>query len=629
MDVIGNNIANVNTTAYKAQSVTFNELMYQTTKRASGASAETGVGGTNAFQIGLGVKVGAINTNIATQGAMQTTNLPFDLAITGSAFFIVNNGFENFFTRAGSFYIDGAGNLAMTSTGYNVMGWQVDPDNPNNIRKDSVSALRVMTEANMTFPPEATTLATVSGIVDKNDTDINSSIGKIMNLEFFDNLGYRYTARLATHVIDADSGQFYTQLVDILDMNGVSIGPDRLEQVTFGSNEDVLSSISYLPRTNTNRQQYINVNDGVGGNVISGPVGVTTTVGAAPNVPSAAIQALYGVALVDGDTFTINQAGNLVVPAGSSAPGIYVPVAAASARVDIYFVEHQTLGNDIHFAVGTAPRPLANIPAQNFYRLNASSGDFEFVPGTDPVPPLGPPTFDSVITADNIEALYGIPLDGVLEFIVEGNGTLTVIRREVENVALLDFIPGTGAFARISGNPDGNIILGFGASDLMSNFTDIELNFSNVLMTNNNGMATIGASAGGTGVNRGLGTGRRIGEMIEVIVQDDGRIYANYDNGQSRLLGQISTATFANPSGLEKRGDNLYSATMNSGEFDGIGEDIKIGGGYMSSGVLEMSNVDLSAEFTEMITTQRGFQANSRIITVSDTLLEELTNLKR
>lgn len=88
-------------------------------------------------------------------------------------------------------------------------------------------------------------------------------------------------------------------------------------------------------------------------------------------------------------------------------------------------------------------------------------------------------------------------------------------------------------------------------------------------------------------------------------------------------------ATFANPSGLEKLGDNCYRTTLNSGEFDGIGQDITADGGKMNSGVLEMSNVDLSTEFTEMITTQRGFQANSRIITTSDTLLEELVNLKR
>ena len=106
-------------------------------------------------------------------------------------------------------------------------------------------------------------------------------------------------------------------------------------------------------------------------------------------------------------------------------------------------------------------------------------------------------------------------------------------------------------------------------------------------------------------------------------------IYASYDNGQTKLLGQIAVAEFANPAGLEKAGDNLYSATLNSGEFDGIGVDISANGGYMETGVLEMSNVDLSSEFTEMITTQRGFQANSRIITVSDTILEELINLKR
>ena len=76
-------------------------------------------------------------------------------------------------------------------------------------------------------------------------------------------------------------------------------------------------------------------------------------------------------------------------------------------------------------------------------------------------------------------------------------------------------------------------------------------------------------------------------------------------------------------------GDNCYATTLNSGEFDGIGVEISADGSKMTSGELEMSNVDLSTEFTQMITTQRGFQANSRVITTSDTLLEELVNLKR
>ena len=163
-------------------------------------------------------------------------------------------------------------------------------------------------------------------------------------------------------------------------------------------------------------------------------------------------------------------------------------------------------------------------------------------------------------------------------------------------------------------------------SKLGGNFADISIDFSDISMFDNKGTSTLGATSGD---EDGIGSGRRLGDMIGVSIDKTGMIYASYDNGMTRLLGQIATAAFANASGLEKQGDNLYSATLNSGEFDGIGVDVSANGGYMSTGQLEMSNVDLSSEFTEMITTQRGFQANSRIITVSDTLLEELTNLKR
>ena len=94
------------------------------------------------------------------------------------------------------------------------------------------------------------------------------------------------------------------------------------------------------------------------------------------------------------------------------------------------------------------------------------------------------------------------------------------------------------------------------------------------------------------------------------------------------VFGQIALATFANPAGLESVGNSLYRESLNSGEFDGIGIDPSTVNGF-TTGALEMSNVDLANEFTTMITTQRGFQANSRIITTSDTLLEEIVNLKR
>ena len=102
----------------------------------------------------------------------------------------------------------------------------------------------------------------------------------------------------------------------------------------------------------------------------------------------------------------------------------------------------------------------------------------------------------------------------------------------------------------------------------------------------------------------------------------DNNIKDNSMNDNSRIDNNMLESIF-------EIGDNLYQSTPNSGAFDGIGDDITSGSGSLSTGVLEMSNVDLSAEFTDMITTQRGFQANSRIITVSDSMLEELTNLKR
>ena len=449
MDVIGNNIANVNTTSYKSQSMTFSDLMYQTTQAASGANAATGVGGINARQIGLGAKTSAIKTAISQPGSYQTTNDGFDLMITGDAFFIVGNGTvsEKQFTRDGSFYIDGAGNLAMTSTGYNVFGWGVDPTDPTSIKQDTVQPLRLMTTQNMVSSPEATTLATVGGVVDKFDTDVNGS-GRVMDLEFYDNEGYKYTARLSVKAKDVDNGEYTVELVHIMDSKG-----------------------------NKNRAD-----------------------GTTP--------------LTTGATFGGVEAGKPV---------------------------------DLKYDKGT--------------------GKFEYV-GAE-----GSSTVELAFTGDGNE----------------------------------HFIPD------IPNDPDTK---------------SITIDFSATSNYNASGVSTMSIEKGGQGTNGVVGTGRAMGELSGFNIQKDGKIYATYDNGQEKLLGQIAVATFANPSGLSKEGDNLYTATMNSGEFNGIGEDITKSG-YMTSGVLEMSNVDLAAEFTEMITTQRGFQANSRIITVSDTLLEELTNLKR
>lgn len=126
----------------------------------------------------------------------------------------------------------------------------------------------------------------------------------------------------------------------------------------------------------------------------------------------------------------------------------------------------------------------------------------------------------------------------------------------------------------------------------------------------------------------GLETGNAAGKMKGIAIDQEGKVWGTYDNGMKKCLAQLAVATFANPSGLESVGNSLFAATLNSGEFDGVGEEISLSGSF-TVGALEMSNVDLANEFTQMITTQRGFQANSRIITTSDSMLEELVNLKR
>ena len=550
MDVIGNNIANVNTTAYKSSSMTFSELMSQTTQKASGANATTGVGGTNAKQIGLGVKAGAINTAITTQGSAQSTGNPFDIMITGDNFFVVNNGSENFFTRDGSFYVDGAGNLAMTSTGYNVMGWGVDKTT-GNIKQDTVTALRIMSSANMTYPPEATTKANISGILDQNDKDVTSANGKTVNLNFFDARGYSYTAKFTFKQSGGDKTNEYSmELNKILDSTGAEIDISKLE---FGNRSQQKMETKVTLNTDAYKWD---------GKVLKTKDGTTEVANLA-------------------DIFKAD--GSLITPADDAAAQKQQKALDAIAKAYGY--------------EGSTDEFL------NLYITSTANKDKQLT----------------------IQDLLGNMMAGKTTDVLPADGSaITMEGRYFEGTTVV-FNKDTGKLESVGGSTT-NLNVNAAFSALGGNLSDVTIDLSECTNYDNKGTSTIGATSGDLD---GLGTGRRLGDMIGVSIQKDGMIYASYDNGMTKLLGQIATAAFANASGLEKEGDNLYSATLNSGEFDGIGVDITAGGGYMSTGQLEMSNVDLSSEFTEMITTQRGFQANSRIITVSDTLLEELTNLKR
>ena len=531
MDVIGNNIANVNTVAFKSSSVTFSDILYQTTSNASGANATTGTGGVNAKQIGLGTTAAATKVSITSAGASETTGNPFDIRLTdknSTNFFIVNNGSENVFTRSGSFYVDGSGNLCMSSTGYTVMGWQVD-ETTGEIRKDTVSALRIMQEKNLTSAPEATTQATIAGVLDENDTDVKNDAGRVMNLNFYDNLGYQYTAKFAIKSTGTD-GKYTVELTSVLDSN----------------NQNIIKNLT---------KQEISQ--------IFGDYQADATLGQ------------YGLAkgcTYDADTTQYEKDGKKYQKS-TTDPTVFEEVNNTTNTVsitEIFSGITTTMANDI--------------------KDKTSKTNVEFDPAT-------------------------------------GHAT---VKGEKTSYDLV-FDTSTGKFASIGGDTPSKMlnmsVLSSGLLNNNGNFQNISVDFSQCLNYENGGKSTIGADAGAT--DGTTGKGRKLGAMTGIFIDTSGRIYGTYDNGNTELLGQIAVAQFSNASGLEKVGESCYRTTLNSGEFDGIGVEISADGSSMTTGELEMSNVDLSSEFTSMITTQRGFQANSRVITTSDTLLEELVNLKR
>lgn len=141
-------------------------------------------------------------------------------------------------------------------------------------------------------------------------------------------------------------------------------------------------------------------------------------------------------------------------------------------------------------------------------------------------------------------------------------------------------------------------------------------------------LATVTGYAGLDTVEASTQNGRAAGTLQSFTINADGTLLGSFSNGLKQPLGRVALATFTNPAGLTKSGNSLYASTVNSGDAQ-IGAAGTGGRGALTGGALEMSNVDLSAEFTNLIIAQRGFQANSRVITTSDELLQELVNLKR
>ena len=502
MDVIGNNIANVNTAGFKSSSVNFSDTFYQTLSPATGPNAELATSGVNPKQIGLGSMVASITTNITEQGGPSTTNRALDVAINGESFLIVRSGTETCFTKSGALNVDPAGNLYCTTNNATVQGWLADAN--GTIIKDTVKDLVVMSPDRMYYEPKATTAVTMSGNIDPNDPKLESEEGVVITCGFYDNIGNSYTLKLSVkQKYDASTppvaieSQYTVSVVDVLDTNGKSI---------------------FVTETN----------------------GTYTASGAEIQFGGS------GEVKVDG---TVN------------------PLTG-----EFKLSEN---GEDLVFATVT--------------------GNFAYLAVDGP--------------GNNAE--YDT------SFTPSGGGTAVDGKKAVGfSITTLD--------GKVTGNNTP-----FPQYDPTTDSEGIHIFFDSLSQYSQGGTSKVSYARGDASKQSGDdGAGYKAGKMKGLSIDDEGKIWGNYDNGLKRCLGQMAVATFANPSGLESVGNSMFKATLNSGEFDGVGEEVKLSGSF-TVGALEMSNVDLANEFVNMITTQRGFQANSRIITTSDSMLEELVNLKR
>ena len=516
MDVIGNNIANVNTTGFKASRVTFQDVLSQTIQGAS--SANGNIGGTNPMQVGLGMGVASIDT-IFTDGSSQPTGKSTDLQIQGNGFFVITDGTNQLYTRAGGFDFDEQGNYVVPGTGYKVMGWLADA-NGNIDTNQPVAGIQI--PVGLTMPAKASQSITFANNL---SGDSSTAVGTTVQtaIDVYDSLGAAHTVTELFHKTAANT---WVVSSSVTDATGTTT--NTLKEIKFDSTGKVLSV------------KDASVPGSSGNIVVSGLTLDNDTVGATNS---------FNVVVTDGDMKTHTLTVTYTTASTTPTPATYT---------------RQITDEDGNIISGPTTDTATALSADQAFTVNGTS----FTLQTGTIAEAADSTVPTVTDPDAYTT-------------TATNSTFT-------------FTPDNGA------NP-----------------VSIANDYSK--LTQYGGESTVKA----TGQD-----GYAAGTLNDQEINTAGIIVGKFSNGQSQNLGQVCLATFNNPAGLNKVGGNMFERSNNSGEPQ-VGTGGSGGRGSFNPGSLEMSNVDLAQEFSNMIVIQRGFQANSKIITVADDMLETLANLKR
>ena len=556
MDVIGNNIANVNTIGFKSSRVTFADTLYQT---QSGAAAPTStVGGTNPKQIGLGVGVASIDL-LFTDASPQATGKNTDLALSGNGLFVVSTdaaGKDKYYTRAGAFSFDANYNYVVPGSGHHVVGWNADEDG-NIDTKGTPEGIKIK-DTMRSMGAKKTSTVTYKG-------NMNSSVPTITKIT--DEKGNNLTGEAIV-----GSATDFPPVRKVYTTTNPPADPTKEVYDADPTKAGHTASLTYPPLSG-----------------VTGAASLTLT-------------------MSDGTTRTITAKSAYRYKVGES-----LPITTISTVYD-------SLGNEHKVPLLFTKTPNGSAPlGVDKWRVSVSPGKYKTSIEGEPQSVESPPGSGTYVTKWEMEKKEFLdPYDPTA-----GTNSQTTIT-EVDGTTLVKMKSQTlefdqnGKYLNGSGAPTLNLSNGAGSLDGSGNVSaDMTINVNLTNLTQYSGSDTIKADYDGNAA----------GTLKEVNVDQSGILTGTYTNGERRSLAQVAVAQFDNAQGLTKKGANLYTESNNSGTANI--KTVSSLGLTLTPSALEMSNVDIANEFADMVVTQRGFQSNSKIITVGDEMLETVINMKR
>ena len=561
LDVIGNNIANVNTTAFKSSRMGFAPTFSRNFSMGTGPGSATG--GSNPGQVGLGVSVGGTQRNFAN-GAIGATGVNTDLAIEGSGFFVVEGADQRYFTRDGSF-VRNPNNDLVTQDGARVMGFAVDDQ--FNVVEGNLTEL--------TIPVGTLTLAEATRNVVFNG-----------NLNASGEIGQRGSQHLSRALFTDAAGT--TPVTGSEDLGAVDIWvSDGVGGTTLAFDSTAVESVSITVAGVEKGGKDLGAHTfshGIDGTTLNDFAGWldeifgldTTTVGGQSLDGSVAFNA-SGQLVVNGNEGTVQELdidtadivvkGNLGGSGGIGQPFIMSQTQSPIGEsVRTSFVVYDSLGTPVTVDLSFV-----------LQETNPSGGTvWEFIAETN----------DNAVD-DRVIGLGVVEFDANGRYVMASNQSFQITRDN-------------GAVSPLTVNMNFD-----SGTDAVSSLTDTVSNLAAVYQD-----------------------GSAIGTLSNFSIGEDGIISGSFTNGLNRSLGQVALAKFSNPEGLVDAGNNLFRNGPNSGT-PLIAKPLEFGTGRVVGGALELSNVDLSQEFINMILASTGYSAASRVITTTDELMNQLLVLGR